>query len=568
MSLFSSLFTLPNAIRPSRSRTRIRLLIAVFAVLYAAIAGRMVMIGFNAQKTSGATLIPNEMLTLARPDIVDRNGNVLATDLRRPSLYIEPQNVIDNEEAAEMLSTVLPDLKTRDLIKKLETTKKGFFWVKRQLTPTQQQDIHRLGLPGVGFMYENKRVYPNGVLASHILGHVDIDNKGQGGIEKFIDTKSLTTNHKMLSLAGEKPKALQLSIDLAAQNIMREELENAMLRFKAKAAAGVVLDIHTGEVLSMVSLPDYDPNEPTGSMDDTRINRMTKGVFEMGSTFKAITTAMALDSGKIKLESKFDARFPLVYAGKPIKDFHGQKRVLTVPEVFIHSSNIGTAKMALALGKEHHKTFLSKVGQLDRLQTELAESAMPIFPRNWQEVNTVTASFGHGIAVAPLQAAAAVASFMNGGIFINPTFLKRSEEEALKTGRRVIREETSTQMRFLMRLNAELGSGKKAEVEGYYVGGKTGTSEKVVNGRYDKNKLLTSFMGVFPSDKPRYVILTMLDEPKGLPETKGYATSGWNAAPTTAKLIARLGPVLGLEPRQNIAVSRQAIPVNFKGSLR
>jgi cell division protein FtsI (penicillin-binding protein 3) len=274
---------------------------------------------------------------------------------------------------------------------------------------------------------------------------------------------------------------------------------------------------------------------------------------------------MALDSGKINLNSSFDARVPLRYGKFKIHDYHAQRRFLTVPEIFTYSSNIGTARMALSLGVEYHKWFLKKMGQLDRLRTELPESAEPIVPKRWGELNTVTIAFGHGLSVAPLQATMAVGALMNGGLLIPPTFLKRTEEEGKALGVRVIKPETSKEMRYLMRLNAEIGSARKANVPGYYVGGKTGTAEKVINGRYSKTRLLTTFMAVLPADKPKYIVSLLLDEPQGLPETFGFATSGWNAAPTAAKVIARIGPLLDLEPRLDLPPSGRLILANAPG---
>ena len=291
-------------------------------------------------------------------------------------------------------------------------------------------------------------------------------------------------------------KPVELAVDLRVQHALRDELMAARTKFKAAAVAGLLTDVRTGEIIAMVSVPDYDPNNPREALDPTRINRLTTGVFEMGSTFKALTVAMALDSGKITLKSSFDARFPLQYGKHTIHDFHAQNRVLTVPEIFTYSSNIGTARMALSLGVEHHKAFLRKMGQLDRLRTELPESAEPLVPRRWGELNTVTIAFGHGLSVAPLQAMMAFGALMNGGNLIPPTFLKRSEQEAMALARRVVKPETSDRMRYLMRLNVEKGTATRAEVKGYYVGGKTGTSEKVVGGRYSKTKVLTAFTAV------------------------------------------------------------------------
>ncbi|MGH8639972.1 MAG: peptidoglycan D,D-transpeptidase FtsI family protein, partial [Burkholderiales bacterium] len=352
---------------------------------------------------------------------------------------------------------------------------------------------------------------------------------------------------------------VELAVDLRVQHAMRDELIKAQVKFKAKAAAGLVIDVRTGEIAAMVSYPDYDPNNPREALDPTRINRLTTGVFEMGSTFKALTVAMALDSGKFNLNSMIDARAALRYGRFTIHDYHAQRRMLSLPEVFTYSSNIGTARMALALGVEHHKRFLRKLGQLDRLRTELPESAEPLVPKRWGELNTVTIAFGHGLSVAPLQAMMAISALMNGGYLIPPTFRKRSMEEAMSLATRVIKPETSEKMRYLMRLNAEKGTARKADVEGFYIGGKTGTSEKVVNGRYAKNKLLNSFTAVLPADKPQYMLLVMLDEPQAVPGTHGYATAGWNAAPTAGAIIARIAPLLGIPPRFELPTADKLI---------
>ena len=421
--------------------------------------------------------------------------------------------------------------------------------MKREITPRQQAEVHRLGIPGVGFVPENKRVYPNGVAAAHVLGFANIDNVGIAGIEKYIDAQGLQDlNGAGFAVQSADLTPVALSIDLRAQHALRDELAKALDKYKAKAAAGTIVDVNTGEVVALVSLPDFDPNNPVDALDKERINRINVGVYEMGSTFKAITTAMALDSGRFTINSTFDARAALRYGRFTINDFHAQHRVMSVPEVFIYSSNIGTARMALGIGVDGHKAFLRKMGQLDRLRTELPESAEPIIPPRWGELNTMTIAFGHGLAVAPLQAVMATAALVNGGYLIPPTFLKRNPTEARELATRVIKPETSEAMRYVMRLNAERGSASRAAVAGYFVGGKTGTAEKVVGGRYAKNKLLTTFMAIAPSDKPRYLFLTVLDEPQGLPETQGVATSAWNSAPVTGAIVERVAPLLGLPP--------------------
>jgi cell division protein FtsI (penicillin-binding protein 3) len=444
------------------------------------------------------------------------------------------------------------------------SSKRGFVWLKREITPSQQQDIHRLGIPGVGFLTENKRVYPNGAVVSHEIGHVNIDNQGIAGIEKWLDGQGLAALHMAGLATDQLQRPVKLAVDLRVQYALRDELITARDKFKAKASAGVIADVNTGEIVAMVSEPDFDPNNPSEANDPNRLNRLTTGVYEMGSTFKALTLAMALDSGRVSLSSTFDARLPLRYGKFEIHDYHAQKRVLSVPEIFTYSSNIGTARMALSLGVEYHKAFLRKLGQLDRLRTELPESAEPLVPKHWGELNTVTIAFGHGLSVAPLQAVMGISALVNGGRMIPPTFLKRDQAEADHLAVRVIKPETAEKMRYLMRLNVEKGTATRANVPGYYVGGKTGTSEKVVGGRYSKTKVLTSFTAILPADKPRYLLLIMLDEPQGLPETHGFTTSGWNAVPVGAQVIERVAPLLDIPPRFDLPKADHMLLVSAK----
>ena len=542
--------------RSAKSRARVGLAILVFSIGYAIIAGRLIQLA--AAPDNQTVRRTADAVSTARPDILDRNGEILATDVKAASLFGEPRKLIDVDEAVELLTAVLPDVDAAEMRERL-SSKKGFVWLKREITPKQQQEIHGLGIPGIGFLTENKRVYPNGAEAAHLIGLVNIDNQGIAGIEKWLDGRGLADLH-MAGLAVDRmDKPIELAVDLRVQHAMRDELLAARDKYQAIAAAGLITDVRTGEIISMVSVPDFDPNNPKEANDPTRINRLTTGVYEMGSTFKALTLAMALDSGKVSLGSTFDARMPLHYGKFAIHDYHAQNRMLTVPEIFTYSSNIGTARTALAMGVEHHKWFLKKMGQLDRLRTELPESAEPLVPKRWGELNTVTIAFGHGLSVAPLQAVMGIGALMNGGMLIPPTFLKRSQEEAARLATRVVKPETSDKMRYLMRLNAEKGTASKANIPGYYVGGKTGTSEKVVGGRYSKTKLLNSFTAVLPADNPRYLLLIMLDEPKATPETHGFATSGWNAVPVGGAVISRIAPLLGLQPRFDLAPSERLI---------
>lgn len=552
-----ALFGLDRVDAQTVTRARLQLLVAAFSLVFIVIAGRLVFMAITSdpQGTRGGG---SEAVASARPDIIDRNGDIVAIDVKSPSLFAEPKRLIDPDEALEGLLKVLPDLDVAEARARLNSGK-GFAWLKREITPAQQRAIYRLGLPGIGFVRENRRIYPDGPTLSHVIGAVNVDNQGIAGLEKYIDGRGLAELHLAGFATDRQQEPVRLSVDVRVQHAMRDELMRAKEKFKAKAAMGVVTDVRTGEIISMVSLPDFDPNFGGDPRDNAYLNRLTTGVFEMGSTFKALSFAMALDSGKIGLTSTFDARGAMHFGRFAIHDYHAENRVLSVPEIFLVSSNVGTAKMVLSLGVDAHKAFLRKMGQLDRLRTELPESAEPIVPKRWGELNSATIAFGHGIAVAPLQAVMAVNSMMNGGYLIPPTFLKRTQEEAQKVAVRVLKPETSDKMRYLLRLNAEKGTATKAEVPGYYVGGKTGTAEKVVNGRYAKNKLLTSFTAVFPMDKPQYLVLVMIDEPQPLPETHGYATSGWNAAPAAGKIVERIAPMLGVMPRQNLPTADQML---------
>jgi cell division protein FtsI (penicillin-binding protein 3) len=544
--------------RNVKAKARIGLAIVAFTAIYGVIALRLVMFATVSDGHGVRRSVGQDAVATARPDILDRNGQILATDVKTPSLFAEPRKLIDVDEAEELLTAVLPDLDANEVRERL-SSKRGFVWLKREISTKQQQEIHRLGIPGVGFLTENKRVYPNGPVVSHEIGHVNIDNQGIAGMEKWLDGQGLAALH-MAGLATDRlQQPVQLALDLRVQFALRDELIAAREKFKAKASSGVILNVNTGEIVALVSEPDYDPNNPREANDPTRINRLTTGVYEMGSTFKVLTVAMALDSGKATLASTFDASHPLQYGRFAIHDYEPMHRALSVPEIFTYSSNIGAARIALAVGVEGHQAFLRKMGQLDRLRTELPESAEPIVPKHWGELNTVTIAFGHGLSVAPLQAVMGIAATLNGGLLIPPTFLKRSESDAKVLAKRVLKPETSRAMRYLMRLNAEKGTATKANVGGYYIGGKTGTAEKVVNGHYSKHKLLTDFMAVLPADKPKYLMMIMLDEPQATPETHGFATAGWNAAPTAAKVIARVAPLLDIEPRFDLPKADQLI---------
>ncbi len=529
-----------------QAQSRVALSMIIIGIAYTVIFGRLMMLGFMEPGGEGTRIAPDASITATRPDIRDRNGETLATDIVTASLFAEPRRIVDADEAVELLSTVLPSLDVKKVYKRL-TSNAGFVWLKRELAPAKESEILALGIPGIGFRTETRRFYPKGETASHIVGHVDIDNVGIAGLEKYIDDRGLKSLHNLGFARNADIEPVHLSIDLRVQHFVRDELVQAMERYKAIAAGAVVLNVRTGEVVAMASLPDYNPNTPVDALKKDRLNRMSAGLYEMGSTFKTFTTAMALDSGRVSIDDRFDASKPLRIAGHTINDFHAKRRVLSVPEVFIYSSNIGTAKMADVVGIEGHRRFLHRVGLLKRMSFELPEVATPVEPETWKKIHSVTISYGHGATTTPLQTAVAGAALVNGGKLIPPTLFPRSISQANAIAEQVVSAETSAQMRYLLRLNVEKGSGSRAEVPGFRVGGKTGTAEKVVDGRYNSELRFNAFLAAFPIENPQYVVLVIIDEPKP-EEGKKSATAGLNAAPLVANIIRRAAPVLGVQP--------------------
>ena len=519
-------------------RNRLIVTGALFALVFCVIGGRLIdvtLLGRSTEPRVAATPRAGAFESF-RADIADRNGVLLATSLETASLYASPRLVPNAADAAARLAPLIA-ADAADLRAKLSSDK-SFVWLRRNLTPKQQYEVNRLGIPGVDFQRDERRVYPLGSIAAHIVGFTDIDNKGLAGIERRFDEQLRAAQHPV-----------RLSIDIRAQYVMREELQRSIDEFSAVGAAGMVLDARTGEIVAMVSLPDFDPHRPGAMPPENRFNRPTLGVYEMGSTFKLLTLAMALDLGVANLGSTWDATHPIQISRFTIKDFRGgERRWLTTSEVLQYSSNIGAARMGVAVGAARQKDFMRRIGMLDPAPLELPEIGQPMYPSTWREINTMTISFGHGVAVSPLQLVNAVATLANGGILRPSTLLKRDPNE-IPPGRQVISPETSRTMRGLMRMVVEKGTGKKAEVVGYRVGGKTGSAEKVsAHGGYARKALLSSFVGAFPINDPRYVILAMLDEPHGTKKTGGFATGGAVAAPTVGRLVTRLAPLLGLEP--------------------
>lgn len=534
----------PRPDRFRQGRARVLLLVVALTGMYGLAAARLVQYGGREPEMT-STILPPDRLLASRPDILDRNGELLATDVRTVSLFAEPNRIVDVDEAVEKLATIFPDLDRKAVYAKLSARGARFAWLRRQITPRQQSDILALGIPGVGFRPEKKRFYPGGSTAAHILGYVDIDNRGVAGMERYIDEQGFADLTSAGMTADRPLEPMRLSIDLRVQNIVREVVAKSVVDYQAKGAGAVVLDVRTGEVLGMASAPDFDPNTPQDGAKEGWLNRMSNGTFEMGSTFKTFSLAMALDTGRVRMTDTFDATQPIRIGGFTINDFRGQRRILSLPEVFQYSSNIGTAKIIDAVGMEAQQEYLTRLGLLTRLNTELPEVKSPSQPKVWKKINSITISFGHGVSTTPLQTAVAGAALVNGGLLIDPTFLPRSKSEADAIARTVVSPRTSEDVVYLFKLNGLKGSGRRADVPGFNVGGKTGTADKVVNGRYATDVNFNAFLGAFPIQDPQYVVLTFSDEPRTGESNQNIA--GYTAAPMVREIVRRAAPLLGVE---------------------
>jgi cell division protein FtsI (penicillin-binding protein 3) len=518
------------------------LLCVSFAGGFALLAAKILQYG-AAQNELPVLGASTSHLSLAknRPDIVDRNGRLLATDIRIYWLAANPREIANADDAAEKLAALFPDLDQAALAKKFRDKSSRFEWVKRGLTPKQAEAAHALGLPALTIFATNQRVYPAGNEASHILGVTNVDNEGIGGIERYIDQK-LATQVTPSSLA-DRP-IVKLSLDLGVQHALTEELSRAMERYRALAALGIVLDVKNGEILASASLPDFDPNRREQTQEQNRQNRVVTDLYELGSVFKTFTIATALDQRVAGRYELFDAG-PLALGRFLLRDPHAKRELMSVEDIFIHSSNTGAARIALAAGLARQQAFLKSLGFFERIETEAGASRKPTFPEVWRLANVATIAYGHGIAVPPLLFAAAMATVVNGGERINPTFLI-SEKGANEAGERVIEPETSATMRDLMRLVVERGTGRRAAVAGISIGGKTGTALKVKDGRYTHD-VINTFVAAVPIEGPKYLIVVTIDEPK--PDEPGKPNeAAYNAAPTAGAVIQRIAPMLDILP--------------------
>ncbi len=522
---------------------RMRLIVtaSLFGLAFASIGVRLIELMVAEPMTTAVATraaAPTALVTTRRADIVDRNGVLVATNLPTVDLYADAQKIIDPKAATERLISAMPDLKRDEVLRKLSSGQR-FVYLRRHLTPSEQAAVNALGIPGVDFEDSSRRAYPHGALFAHIVGATDSDNRGSAGVEKAFD-----------DMLRRDDEPLSLSLDVRVQHAVREALAAGIARFSAAAGSAVVMDARNGELVSMVSLPDFDPKDIGTASADARFNRVTLGLYEMGSTFKLFTAAMALDGGSATMTSRYDATEPIKIGRFTIGDYHAQNRWMDVPDILVHSSNIGAAKMALQAGTEAQKSFLRKFGMLTPVTLDLPEVGAPQYPKAWREINTITIAYGHGISVTPVHVVAAVSALVNGGTLNPPTIIKRDPLDA-PAGRTVISRRTSDQMRALMRLVVLEGSGKQANAAGYMVGGKTGSAEKVTrHGGYAESSLRTSFIAAFPIQAPRYVVLVVLDEPRATKETFGFATAGWNAAPTVGSIVSAISPMLGVFPSE------------------
>jgi cell division protein FtsI (penicillin-binding protein 3) len=515
----------------------------VYAGIVALIALRILWLaafGDHAGRKEGLiALIPD------RGDIVDRDGEPLARTIDAWSIAIHPNQVIgDKLELARHLAALMPEHSEEQYFALLKSGK-PFFYLRRRASPDLVEAVNALGEPGLAIERQPDRLYPQTSLAAHVIGYTDIDGRGAAGAERAFDGR--------LSNPATRGEPLMLSIDSRVQQALEHELGDAMDHFSAIGAAGVVMDVHTGEILAMTSLPSLNPNIPGQATPDQVFNRATLGVFELGSTFKPFTLAMAMDSGVVSGPGQmYNCPQVLPAYGHLVHDTHPFGRQCSVAEIMMESSNIGMAQIADQVGTQRQKAWLKKMGFLDKAEIELKERGRPLTPgARWGPFETMTIGFGQGIAVAPLQLAMGYATLFDGGIYHPPTILKIGPGHALAPGRRVFTADTSYRMRSLLRLVVMKGTGRKADAPGYRIGGKTGTAQKLIDGHYSQTINITSFAGVFPMDDPRYVIVVMLDEPKATPETYGFTTAGWNVAPVVSRTVSRIAPMLGIAPDMN-----------------
>lgn len=546
----NSLLKHSNIVRPTAksvedsaldtSRNRLAVIIIAVSLAFIVLLYRLFDISLTSKEDLQSFKAKGTDFFVQRAEIEDREGTMLAVNLSTASLYANPMEIIDVAAAANKLCAVFPNNNCKEIFEKLRPTK-TFVWLKRHITPKEQQEVNDLGVPGLYFLKEEKRIYPHNNLFSHVLGFSDIDNNGISGIERYFDAE----------LKNNSKKPLVLSLDTRIQEVLKEELNQQIVDHQAIGGSGIVMDVNTGEVIAMLSLPDFDPNKPQHAKDNQRFNQLTLGVYEMGSTFKVFTTAMGLDGKFVTVNDAFDTSATVMVGNHKISDFRGKGGVLSVPEILMYSSNIGTAQIAQRVGVSKQREYMKRFGLLSPMDIELPEKSSPLFPseKRWSHASLVTISYGHGISVTPMHIVRAFASVVNGGKLLKPTLLRVDEPQNVD-GEVAIKESTSQLMRKLLRLVVTGGSGRKANTEGYLVAGKTGTAEKIVGNRYSKNLNIALFICAFPMDDPKYAVLIMVDEAKRNSLNGGFTTGGTIAAPVAGRVIERIAPMLGVAPQK------------------
>ncbi|MCF8463102.1 MAG: penicillin-binding protein 2 [Rickettsiaceae bacterium] len=541
------------------TRLRISSIIAFFLVIYFILTTKMFMLALKASQDNKSFL----KSVGHRLDIRDRNGELLATNIPSVSLFANPQEIIDPKSTIQKLSTLISLDKNK--LKELESDK-SFVWLKHSLNPYQRQLINNLGIPGLYFEEHPKRFYVHGNLFSHVLGYVNMDNKGLAGIEKGLEKQISRDINQQKAQKTYDQDSINLSIDLFVQSIASEELEAAITKFNALAGVVVVADANNGEIIAAVSKPDFDPAAPGKAKDDQLFNRLNIGVFELGSIIKTLVLPVAFDTKNITLSDLYDLDNNIKISKYTIKDYHKRSGWNSVPEIFMHSSNIGLANIVLETGKQNIYDYWSALGLFKPVQTELAEKAYPIYPslKNCTNLNLITMSYGYSMAITPLHFIQAVIPVVNGGYYFPLTFLKKPNN-ASNEGKQIFNAETSIIMNKLLRLTITEGNSKKAAVKGQLVEGKTGTAEKLVGKKYSKNNRISSFIAAFPAIDPKYVIFVMLDDPRGIKENFGLATAGFTAAPLAAKIIERMAALYGMASYdENDESIKQALEIDYK----
>lgn len=550
------------------TRKRLRIVAVLFALLFTSLAIRLVDMAraYDAPATAEDSPLPRDA-EVRRADIVDRHGALLATNIATLSVSADPARIADHDRVADALAMALDGVDADEIRDRLARGGR-FAWIKRRISPREQAAVLDLGLPGVRFELSERRVYPNHGLASHVLGFVDIDNHGLAGIEYGMQ-------RRLSSVSRDGEQALAVSIDLRIQRSVRSALARALQEHNASGACGIVLDHRTREILALVSLPDFDPNRAERAPAKARRNRCTGSVYELGSLFKVLTTGMALETGRVSVHDSFDASEPLRIGRYRVRDFHGKKRVMSVPEIFAFSSNIGAARMAFEVGgAEEEKRFLQSLGLFEEAVLEIPETEKPLLPGRWGDATTATVAFGHGIAVSPLQFVEAATAVLGDGRVVPSSLLRRDGPPTDTLGKRVVSPATIGEMRWLSWLAVERGTGSLAKAVGYLVGGKTGTADKPFEDRagYREDAVVASFIGVFPIHDPAYTVLVMLDEPQQRDANGEAHVGGAAAAPVFAEIVSQMGPLLQVpiaDPEVEIALqSRLQTRTTWNGRLR